>query len=257
MESGKSSKKITKIVDDNASAQTTNGNGAWQPTEESKSKATTFRIIAVVGWLVAIGCQVFAYFKLQEVPVNMVWMIGLIVVALIFAVVGNLLWKKANRLDPASEKDKFRFFVQNQLGAIISVLAFLPMVILIFTNKNLDGKQKGILGTVAVAALAIAGLTGTDFNPPSKEQYAEQTAQVEGLNNGINNVYWTPSGKSYHLFQDCGYINGKRTNEIFEGTVAKARELKKITDLCDRCQNRAKKANALEAESELKPTGSD
>jgi len=29
------------------------------------------------------------------------------------------------------------------------------MVILIFTNKNLSGKQKGILGTVAAAALAI------------------------------------------------------------------------------------------------------
>lgn len=232
MENGKSSKKITKIVDDNASTQSENTGAAWAPTEESKSKATTFRIIAIVGWIVAIGCQVFAYFKLQEVPVNMVWMIGLIVVALIFAIIGNILWKKANRLDPASEKNKVKFFIQNQLGLIISVLAFLPMVVLIFTNKTLSGKQKGILGSVAIAALAAAGLTGTDFNPPSQEQYAEQTAQVELLNDGVNSVYWTPSGKSYHLFQDCGYINGKRTNEIFQGTVAKARELKKITDLC-------------------------
>ncbi len=257
MSNGKSSKKITKIVDDSAPAQSSNNGGSWSPTEESKSKATTFRVIAVLGWLVAIGCQVWAYFKLQEVPVNMVWMISLIVVALIFAIIGNVLWKKANRLDPASEKNKFKFFVQNQLGAIISVLAFLPMVILIFTNKNLSGKQKGILGTVAIAALAAAGLTGTEFNPVSKEQYAEQTAQVEGLNNGINNVYWTPSGRSYHLFQDCGYINGKRTNEIFEGTVANARELKKITDLCDRCQNKAEKAKSLDVDTELKPTGSD
>jgi hypothetical protein len=251
MESGKSSKKITKIVDDNASSQTTNSGAEWTPTEESKSKATTFRIIAVLGWLVAIGCQVFAYFKLQEVPVNMYWMIGLIVVALIFAIIGNILWKKSNRLDPASEKNKFKFFVQNQLGMIISVLAFLPMVVLIFTNKNLSGKQKGILGSIAVAALAAAGLTGTEFNPASVEQYTEQTQQVELLNNGVNNVYWTPSGKSYHLYQDCSYINGKRTNEIFEGTVAKARELKKITDLCDRCQGKAKKAKALDVSSEV------
>jgi hypothetical protein len=251
MESGKSSKKITKIADDNASAETSNTGAAWTPTAESKSKATTFRIIAVVGWLVAIGCQVFAYFKLQEVPVNMYWMIGLIVVALIFAVIGNILWKKSNRLDPASEKNKFKFFVQNQLGMIISVLAFLPLVILIFTNKNLSGKQKGILGTIAVAALAAAGLTGTEFNPASVEQYTEQTQQVELLNDGVNSVYWTGSGKSYHLYQDCSYINGKRTNEIFQGTVAKARELKKITDLCDRCQGKAKKAKALDVSSEL------
>lgn len=250
MENGKSSKKITKIVDDNVSSQATDSGGTWTPTEESKSKATTFRVIAVVGWIVAIGCQIFAYFKLQEVPVNMVWMIGLIIVALIFAILGNLLWKKANRLDPASEKNKFKFFVQNQLGMIISVLAFLPMVVLIFTNKNLSGKQKGILGSVAIAALAAAGLTGTDFNPPSVEQYAEQTKQVELLNDGVNQVYWTPSGKSYHLYQDCSYINGKRTNEIFQGTVANARELKKITDLCDRCQNKAKKAKALEVSTE-------
>ena len=250
MENGKSSKKITKIVDDNATAQSENTGATWAPTEESKSKATTFRIIAVVGWLIAIGCQVFAYFKLQEVPVSMAWMIGLIVVALIFAIIGNILWKKSNRLDPASEKNKVKFFIQNQLGLIISVLAFLPMVILIFTNKNLSGKQKGILGSIAVAALAAAGLTGTDFNPPSVEQYTEQTQQVELLNDGVNSVYWTPSGKSYHLFQDCGYINGKRTNEIFEGTVAKARELKKITDLCDRCHNKAKKPKALEVTTE-------
>lgn len=252
MESGKSSKKITKIVDDNATAQSANSGEAWKPTAESKSKATTFRIIAVLGWLVAIGCQVFAYFKLQEVPVNMAWMIGLIVVALIFAIIGNILWKKSNRLDPASEKNKFKFFVQNQLGLIISVLAFLPMVILIFTNKNLSGKQKGILGSLAIAALAAAGLTGTEFNPASVEQYTEQTQQVELLNNGVNSVYWTGSGKSYHLFQDCSYINGKRTNEIFQGTVAKARELKKITDLCDRCQGKAKKAKALDITEEVK-----
>jgi hypothetical protein len=257
MANGKTSKKITKIVDDSVSSQSAGSGEPWKPTEESKSKATMFRVIAIIGWLVAIACQVWAYFKLQEVPVDMYWMIGLIVVALIFAIVGNILWKKSNRLDPASEKNKFKFFVQNQLGMIISVLAFLPMVILIFTNKNLSGKQKGILGTIAVAALAAAGLTGTEFNPASVEQYTEQTKQVELLNNGVNSVYWTPSGRSYHLFQDCGYINGKRTNEIFEGTVAKARELKKITDLCDRCQGRAEKAKALDVGEQLKPTGSD
>ena len=102
----------------------------------------------------------------------MPWLIALIVADLIFAVIGNLLWKKANRFDPASEKEPFKFFVQNQLGAIIAVIAFLPLVILIFTNKDLKGKQKGLVGAIAVVALLIAGFTGIDFNPPSQEQYA-------------------------------------------------------------------------------------
>ncbi len=169
---------------------------------------------------------------------------------LIFAVVGSLLWKKSNRLDPASEKEPFKFFVQNQLGAILGVLAFLPLVILIFTNKNLKGKQKGLVGAVAVVAMLIAGITGVDFNPPSVEQYAEQTARVESLNNGLNHVYWTKFGSSYHLFSDCGYINSAKTDEIFQGTVAQARELKNITDLCDRCGARAERDKALPASTE-------
>ena len=102
---------------------------------------------------------------------GMIMLIVLIVIALIFAVAGNLLWKKANRLDPASKKEKFKFWVQNQLGAIISAIAFLPLVILILTDKNIDGKQKGILGAIAGAALLIGVGTGIDFNPASVEQY--------------------------------------------------------------------------------------
>jgi hypothetical protein len=187
---------------------------------------------------------------LRNVPVNTTYLIILIVVSLIFAVAGSLLWKKANRFDPASEKDKARFFIQNQLGAIMAVIAFLPLVILIFTNKNLNGKQKGLVGSIAVVALLIAGVTGIDYNPPSQEQYLEQTEQVKSLNDGVNLVYWTKSGSSYHLFQDCSYINSDRTTEIFEGTVAQARELKNITDLCDRCRNRAEKEGSEVMETE-------
>ncbi|MBK8556593.1 MAG: hypothetical protein IPL65_12865 [Lewinellaceae bacterium] len=71
--------------------------------------------------------------------------------------------------------------------------------------------------------MLIAGATGIDLNPPSQEQYAEQTQQVQDLMGGVNHVYWTKSGKSYHLYQDCSYINSDRTNEILGGTVAQAR----------------------------------
>jgi hypothetical protein len=120
----------------------------------------------------------------------------------------------------------------------MAVLAFLPLVILIFTNKDLDKKTKGIAGSIAVIALLVAGITGVDFNPPSIEQYTQQTQEVEILNEGINSVYWTPSGTRYHLYNDCSYINTDRTSEIFEGTVANARELKNITELCSRCRER-------------------
>lgn len=241
MADNKTSKKITNVNDDDTVSSSNTGK-VFIPTEENAKKAKMNRIIAIILWAAGIGIEIFAIIKLKEVPINMTLLIILIVAILILVVIANVLWKKANRFDPASEKNKTKFFIQNQLGLIISVIAFLPLVVLILNNKNLSGKQKGILGAIAGVALVIAGLTGTDFNPPSQEQYAEQTKQVEILNNGVNNVYWTKSGKSYHLYQDCSYINTDRTNEIFEGTVAKARELKNITDLCDRCANRAKKS---------------
>jgi len=153
-------------------------------------------------------------------------------------IVGSMIWKKANRLDPASKKDKTRFFIQNQLGAIISIIAFLPLVILIFTDKDLSGKQKGIVGAIAIVALVGAGLLSADFNPPSVEQYTDQINQVESLT-GQNDVYWTKSGTHYHLYADCYTINRDATTEIYEGTVQQARELKNITDLCSICENRA------------------
>ena len=215
---------------------------------ESKAKARKFRLFSILSWIAAIGLEVGAILMLKKVPINTTWLIVLIVADLVFAVIGNLLWKKANRFDPASEKDKFKFFVQSQLGAIIAVIAFLPLVILIFTNKDLKGKQKGLVGAVAVIALLIAGFTGIDFNPPSQEEYAAQTAQVEQLT-GQNHVYWTKSGTKYHVLSDCQHINTKKTDEIFEGSVAQARELKNITELCKTCENRWKKEKAAPAET--------
>ncbi len=240
MENKKTSKKITRVEDDGKASVPPSGKTTkFVASDESKAKARNFRIIAAVAWIVAIAFEIIAIVQLRNVPVNTTILIVLIVAALIFAVTGSMLWKKANRFDPASEKEKVRFFIQNQLGVIISIIAFLPLVILIFTNKDLSGKQKGLVGTIAVIALLIAGVAGVDFNPPSQEQYLEQTQQVESLMDGVNHVYWTKSGRVYHLFPDCSYINTDRTDEIFEGTVAKARELKNITNLCSRCEQRA------------------
>lgn len=229
-------KKITKIEGGGPSSTEHSGK-IFEASPESKAKARKLRLFAFLAWILAMAGQIFAILKLLN-DETLVWLIVAIVVILALAIVGSVLWKKANRLDPASEKQKVKFFIQNQLGAIMGVLAFLPLVILIFTNKNLSKQTKGIAGTIAAVALVIAGITGVDFNPASIEQYTEQTKEIEILNEGFNSVYWTPSGTRYHLYQDCSYINTDRTSEIFEGTVAKARELKNITQLCSRCRER-------------------
>ncbi len=242
-------KKVTKVKSTADSSQ----QPSQQPftvSPESKSRAKVLRIFSILAWLFAIGFEVGAILLLQRSPVPMVWLIVLIAADLALVITGSLIWKKSNRLDPASEKDKVRFFIQNQLGLLISAIAFLPLVILIFTNKNLEGRQKGILGGIAVAALAIAALTGISFNPPSIEQYAEQTAEVQSLTGGEDSVYWTKSGNRYHLYSDCHHINTKRTDEIFNGTVASARELKNITELCKTCKKRMIKEKSGENSSE-------
>ena len=100
----------------------------FEASEEAKGKAKQLRLFAILSWLLAMGGQIFAILKLIHNE-TMMWLIVTIVVILALAITGSMLWKKANRLDPASEKDKTRFFIQNQLGAILGVLAFLPLVI--------------------------------------------------------------------------------------------------------------------------------
>lgn len=237
-------KKITKV--EGGTSTVGQETKTFVPTAESKGKATQLRVISGILWFLAICAQLGAISFLFKTPVNMMWIIILIVLDLALAIVGSVLWKKSNRLDPASEKEKFKFFMQNQLGTVVAVIAFLPLVILILTSKNVDGKQKAILGSIAGVALLAAGLVGADFNPPSIEQYTEEINRVEWLNNGVDHVYWTKSGKVYHLFDDCSYINTNRTDEIFEGTVPQARELKNITSLCSRCENKAIKERGLD-----------
>lgn len=124
-----------------------------------------------------------------------------------------MLWKKANRLDPGSEKDKVRFFFQNQFGAIMGVLAFLPLVILILMNKNIDGKTKGIASSIAAAAMLVAGITGVDFNSASIKEYTkeinQQTEELKKINLDNDNVYWTSAGHKYHLYEDCQHIKNR------------------------------------------------
>ena len=146
---------------------------AWAPTPAGKQQASSLRVIALVLWVLAIAGEAFIIFWVLKQPhVNMLLLIGGIVVIGVLAVLGDLQWKRANELDPASTSEPARFFIQNQLGAIISLIAFLPMIIMIFLNKNMTGQQKGLAGGIGIVVLVIAAIMGVSFKPPSVEQYA-------------------------------------------------------------------------------------
>jgi hypothetical protein len=238
-------------------------NKVFVASEEAKSKALTYRIIAFVLWLSAMGGEAFAALKLLHNE-TLTWLIVAIVAILVLAVVGNLLWKKANSLDPASEKEPVRFFIQNQLGVFMSVLAFLPIVILIFTNKDLDKKTKNIAGAIAVIAMIIAGVTGVDYNPPSIEKYTqqiqEQTKELHEIAPNINAVYWIGGTElmkdathKYHIYKDCQHIKNKPN--IHEGSIKDAFGANGASELCKTCKERAEKEKNIRLKSEQQKDG--
>ena len=148
----------------------------WRATQGQESAARRLRIFAALSWVVAIGTEVAGIVLLRQHKFdhgNLPLLIGLLVVIAVFAIAGSLMWKAANKHDPASKSEPVKFFIQNQLGAIITVLAFLPLIVLIFMDKDMDPKNKKIAGGVGVVLAAAATLIGIDFNPPSVEQYTE------------------------------------------------------------------------------------
>jgi hypothetical protein len=152
----------------------------WRATQGQKSTATRLRIFAAVSWIIAIGGEIAGIVLLRQHKFdhgNLPLLIGLLVGIAIFAIAGNLMWKTANKHDPARESDKARFFFQNQLGAIITLIAFLPLIVLIFMDKDMDPKNKKIAGGIGAVLAVIATLIGVSWNPPSVEQYTQDMNQ--------------------------------------------------------------------------------
>jgi hypothetical protein len=238
-------KKVTRVESD-AEAPAVRD---WKPTAEAKGKATRNRVIAFVLWILAIAAEAFVIFWLLNrtfLDLFLLWIIIALVVIAGLAIGGNLLWKKANKYDPAAKANKFQFFIQNQLGVFMTMIAFIPLIVLIFINKDMDAKTKGIAGAIGIVLFLGAGFLGIDFNPPSQEVYASETGRVEALI-GEDSVYWTKSGTKYHLYDDCQHINTDATDELFNGTVGTAfSEIKNLDNddpLCQTCENRFVKEN--------------
>ena len=161
---------------DNRPAEDVDVTKEWRATQGQKSAATRLRIFAAISWVIAIGTEVVGIVLLRQGRFdqgNLPLLIGLLVGIAIFAIAGSLMWKAANKHDPASKADPARFFFQNQLGAIITIIAFLPLIVLIFLDKDMDPKNRKIAGGIGAVLAVGAALIGIDFSPPSVEQYTE------------------------------------------------------------------------------------
>ena len=194
---------------------------------------TVFRILAVVFWLVALACEVLAIMVILErleLPLPILWgVIIFLVVDLIFCVLASQFWKKANHIDPISEKNKTKFWLWNNMGVIMAAVCFLPFIILTLTNKKADKKTKLIATIAAVVCMLIAGLTGYDWNPVSAEEKASAEHVLENVD-----VYWSTYGHRYHLDENCSSLS--RSANLTVGNVDQAIAANK-THLCKFCFN--------------------
>ena len=174
---------------------------------------------AIILWVVALVFEVLAFLVLIG-KINLKFMpslyqiIAFLVLDLVCVIVGSQLWKKANHIKPASEKNKLKFWLWNNMGLIVCAVAFIPFVILALTNKEADKKTKAIATVVAVIALLIGGVASYDWNPVSEEQ---QQAAMEAIS---DDVYWSPFGKVYHTHDDCSSLN--QSDSLTYGTVEQA-----------------------------------
>jgi len=204
----------------------------FTPTPEAKAQATRLRIIALVLWAAAIVLELVAIFWLMRPSFDELaanhgfpqwrwWtLLGFIAVIGIAAIIGSLLWKQANRHDPATRKEPVKFFIQNQLGAFISLLAFLPLIVVIFLNKDMDSKQKSIAGAAGIVVALAATVLGVDFKPLSQEQAAVESQVVTQLV-GQDHVWWSAGGGVVHL---CEGVSDMRnaTTQVSSGPIADA-----------------------------------
>ena len=201
-------------------------------TKEARhERATGKRIIAIVFWVLAIACEVVFFLTLNKTiyikNYQLYVQIGALVLDLIFVIIGSQFWKRANDVDPASDTNSVKFFLQNQMGLIVSILAFVPIVIVLLTNKDLDKKTKQVLVPVAAVALVLASLLSIDWNPISEEEYQATAQALKG-----EAVYYTQFGKSYHLDPDCRAL--KNSSVVYEGTIEEALDAGR-NDPCDFC----------------------
>ena len=237
-------KKEHKIIQSEA-AKTASGKGV--AAQQIAQSTVGLRIGAVVGWILALVAE-FLAIKASFIPspaedeeavlfmgmAPFTALIVFLVIDLICVIVGSLLWKKANHIHPASEKNALTFWLWNNLGVIMAAIAFIPFIILLLTNKNADQKTKTVGTIVAVVAMLIAGFSSYDYNPYS----AEEQQEILNMEEATATVFWTEGGKVFHIYEDCQHLN--KSEELHQTTTQEAEEAGKER-LCKTCMKRHEK----------------
>lgn len=241
-------KKEHKIITSEAAKTASKKGVAAQQIAQS---TVGLRIGSVVLWIIALVAE-FLAIKAILAPEDDPFISGMapltagiifLVVDLIAVIVGSLLWKKANHIHPASEKNALTFWLWNNLGVIMAAIAFIPFVILLLTNKNADQKTKTVGTIVAVVAMLIAGVSSYDFNPYS----AEEQQEILKMEEATSTVYWTEGGKVFHIYEDCQHLN--QSEELHQTTTQEAEDAGKER-LCKTCMKRHEKEVPVETPAE-------
>ena len=208
----------------------------------TKKNARPYRILAFVFWFLALAAEVMAilvFAKKIDIPTItttaessypvgwwITW-IAFLVLDLIFLIIGSSCWKKGNHLDPASAKNKTRFWLHNNLGIFVAALCFVPFIIIALLDKNADKKAKTWAAVIAAVALALGVTTSIDYNPISQEEMLNNAATYE-------KVYWLDKGEVFHAFDECQYVHGKELNTGSGEEAVKAGK----TRICKVCEKK-------------------
>ena len=235
-------KKALETVEKEKAAKKTQKASKEEILAATKKNARPYRILAFIFWFLALASEVMAiliFAKKIDIPTItttaestyptgwwIAW-IAFLVLDLIFLIIGSQCWKKGNHLDPASAKNKTRFWLHNNLGIFVAALCFIPFIIIALLDKNADKKAKTWAAVIAAVALALGVTTSIDYNPISQEEMLNNAATY-------TSVYWTEKGEVFHPFEECQYVKGK---DLYHGTGEEAVQAKK-TRVCKVCEKK-------------------
>ena len=229
-------KKKKKIISADTGLEVEAGSRKKEKMKQAApvGNAGGLRAGAVALWVTALVCEIVAVMiysgKINWTFVATIWqIIAALMLDLALVVTGAQLWKKANHIKPASEKNKFTFWLWNNMGVVACAVCFIPFIIIALLNKETDKKTKTVAVAVAVVALLISGVASYDWNPVSEEM------QQAAINAIADDVYWSPFGKVYHTHDDCQSLN--QSDQLTYGTVEQA-IAENRTRLCSFCAKR-------------------
>ena len=262
-------KEVKKVVDEPKPEKKSTTTDFKAPTTEELKKVKTLRIVAIILWVVAIACEVGAFFMLnrgvnndvviqtladgtrqvvsnalvtKEGAINFasretILLIVHLVIDLACCIVAAQLWKKSNAISPCLAKSAFVRTLWHQLGVIMLLVCFLPIgIVLVAKSKKLNKKYKTILIAALSAVFVAATASNIDYKQPNQEQFDDICKKMSEAA-GTNDVYWTKFGYAYHIDPECSHIKGKASvadgGTLLSGTFEQALEANRTNPCAD------------------------